>query len=76
MTRPTDIPRLLLLLSLSAPTALSASLNDVLSAYSLTSVSFNFSVPDTTLNSDDATSWIANHWNINGNKPDWGNADM
>jgi hypothetical protein len=72
-------PRLLLLaaltLTLSTP-SLSLSINDVLSSYSLTQASFNFSVPSTTLNSDDATSWIASNWDINGNKPDWGNSDM
>lgn len=73
----TPTPRLLLLVALTLSTpALSLSINDVLSSYSLTQASFNFSVPATTLNSDAATSWIASNWDINGNKPDWGNSDM
>jgi hypothetical protein len=78
MTPPQSVPLplLTLFLALLAPPTLAAFLSDVLSSYALTSASFNFSVPDTTLNSDDATEWIADNWDINGNKPDWGSGYM
>ncbi|KAI9637561.1 uncharacterized protein MKK02DRAFT_43487 [Dioszegia hungarica] len=55
---------------------LADTLQSVISAYSLTAASYNFSVPTTTLNSDDAAQWIVSKWDATGGKLDFGENDV
>jgi hypothetical protein len=67
---------LLLSLPLLSSPVLADTLQSVISAYSLTGASYNYSVPTSTLNSDDATQWIVQKWGATGGKLDFGDNDV
>ncbi|ORY35660.1 hypothetical protein BCR39DRAFT_511370 [Naematelia encephala] len=56
---------LIILVSL-IPRIKAVTLQSVIANYSLTAASYNFSVPTTTLDSDDAVDWIKDNWALTG----------
>ncbi|WVR09442.1 hypothetical protein IAU60_006509 [Kwoniella sp. DSM 27419] len=75
---PATITPLLLaaLLAISPLSTSAVSLDSIVSSYGLTAASYNFTVPDETLNSADANSWINKQWSLVSKKVDWGQSDI
>ncbi|WVQ95107.1 hypothetical protein IAU59_002201 [Kwoniella sp. CBS 9459] len=69
-------PILLSALLAVSPIAHAVSVDSIVQSYGLTAASFNFTEPDETLNSADASSWILKEWTINAKRLDWGQSNV
>nr|ODN94488.1 alginate lyase [Cryptococcus depauperatus CBS 7855] len=66
----------LLVLAINPALVTSVDVQSIVGTYGLTTATFNFSMPEEALNSDNANKWIESKWSLANSKVDWGSSNI